>query len=514
MRRRVAVIVAASVASAVLGGLFGRLWASKGATLGQSLQLFSRVVGIVMSSYVEDVDPADLIKAGIEGMLGSLDPYTNFLDEADFGELKVRTDAQFGGIGIHIGMVDDRLTVINPIEGTPAERAGVKAGDRIAEIEGESTDGFTTEDAVRLLRGTPGTQVAIGVERPGVGGLIPINITRAIINITAVPYAGILEDSIGYVRLADFSRVASRELSRAIDSLFDVGARKLIFDIRRNGGGLLDEGREVSDLFLDRGKVIVKTNGRIPESKRDFFAESPLKNGEYPLVVLVDQYSASAAEIVAGAIQDWERGLILGDTTFGKGSVQTIHQLGPETAVKITTAYWYTPSGRCINLPRDQNGEEQENENTSQNQKGDYRTLGPLRRHVYGGGAIAPDVYLPYEEMSELEMSASRALFDFAVDYVNENPDLDMNFVASDAVLAKLRDYLRDEKELEFTAAEFDSSRDYFVWQIEREVGSKLEGVRGGYQLQLRRDPQVEKALELLASGESNEELLSRLQQN
>ncbi len=513
MKRRVAVIVAASVASAVLGGLFGRLWASKGATLGQSLQLFSRVVGIVMSSYVEDVEPAELIKAGIEGMLGSLDPHTNFLDEADFGELKVRTDAQFGGIGIHIGLVDDRLTVINPIEGTPAERAGVKAGDRIAEIEGESTDGFTTEDAVRLLRGTPGTQVAIGVERPGVDELIPIDITRAVINIAAVPYAGILEDSIGYIRLADFSRVASRELSRAMDSLFDVGASKLIFDIRRNGGGLLEEGREVSDLFLDRGKVIVRTDGRIPESKREFFAQSPLKNGEYPLVVLVDQYSASAAEIVAGAIQDWERGLILGDTTFGKGSVQTIHQLGPDIAVKITTAYWYTPSGRCINLPRDQNGEEQETEeDRKENQKGEYLTLGPLRRHVYGGGAIAPDVYLPYEEMSNIEMSASRALFDFAVDYVNQNPDLDMNFEASDAVLARLRDYLRDERELEFTDAEFDSSRDYFVWQIEREVGSKLEGVRGGYQLQLRRDPHVKKALELLAAVETNEELLNRLQ--
>ncbi|UCG43490.1 MAG: S41 family peptidase [candidate division WOR-3 bacterium] len=513
MKRRVAVIVAASVASAVLGGVFGRLWAGRGATLHQSLQLFSRVVRIVMSSYVENVEPAELIKAGIEGMLESLDPHTNFLDEADFGELRVRTDAQFGGIGIHIGMVDDRLTVINPIEGTPAERAGVKAGDRIAEIEGESTEGFTTEDAVRLLRGTPGTQVAVGLDRPGVNGLIPIDITRAIINIAAVPYAGILGDGIGYIRLADFSRVASRELSRAMDSLFGVGARKLIFDVRRNGGGLLEEGREVSDLFLDRGKVIVKTDGRIAESKREFFAESPLENGEYPLVVLVDQYSASAAEIVAGAIQDWERGLILGDTTFGKGSVQTIHQLGPQVAVKITTAYWYTPSGRCINLPRDQNGEEQEpDENDARSQKGDYLTLGPLRRHVYGGGAIAPDVYLPYEEMSELEMSASRALFDFAVDYVNENSDLDMDFVADDGVLAELRDYLKDVKELEFDDAEFDSSRDYFVWQIEREVGSKLEGVRGGYQLQLRRDPHVKKALELLASVETNEELLSRLQ--
>jgi len=509
MKRRVAVIVAASVACAVLGGLFGRLWASRGATLGQSLQLFSRVVGIVMSSYVENVEPDELIRAGIEGMLESLDPHTNFLDKEDFGELKVRTDAQFGGIGIHIGLVDDRLTVINPIEGTPAERAGVKAGDRIAEIEGEATAGFTTEDAVRLLRGTPGTQVTIGVDRPGVDGLIPIDITRAIINITAVPYAGILRDSIGYIRLADFSRVASRELSRAMDSLFDAGARKLIFDIRRNGGGLLEEGREVSDLFLDRGKVIVKTDGRIPESKREFFAESPLENGEYPLVVLVDQYSASASEIVAGAIQDWERGLILGDTTFGKGSVQTIHQLGPETAVKITTAYWYTPSGRCINLPRDQNGEEIEPQEGGENRKGDYLTLGPLRRHVYGGGAIAPDVYLPYEDMSELEMGASRALFDFAVDYVNQNPDLDMNFFADEAVLTGLRSFLRDEKDLEFTDTEFDSSRDYFVWQIEREVGAKLEGVRGGYQLQLRRDPHVKKALELLASAESNEELLS-----
>jgi len=511
MKRRVA-IVATVVFSLFLGGMFGHLWAQRSATLGQSLQLFSRVVGLVLTNYVESVKPDELIKAGIRGMLESLDPHTAFLDEEDFNELKVRTEAQFGGIGIHIGMVDDRLTVISPIEGTPAEREGIRGGDRIAEIEGESTEGFTTSDAVRLLRGEPGTKVNIGIDRPGVDELIPVEITRDIINIKAVPYAGMVTEDVGYVRLADFSRVATGELTRALDSLFGAGAERLIFDLRANGGGLLKEGRAVSDLFLPKGKVIVRTEGRIPDSKREFTAETSGARGEYPMVVLVDRGSASAAEIVAGAIQDWERGLILGDTTFGKGSVQTIHQLGPVTAVKVTTAYWYTPSGRCINRPRDSNGDLVEAEDDGEETTRKYRTLGELQREVSGGGAIVPDIYLGYEELAELAARVNRSsYFDFAVEYANGHGNLTMDFEAGDAVLEQFRDYLRDVKEIEFTAAEFDSSRETFMAQIEREVAGKIAGMRGDYEMRLRRDPHVLRAIELLENAESNHGMLAGL---
>lgn len=509
MKRRAAVVI--SVAAALLlGGLVGKLWAQRSQNLAQSLQLFSRVVGLVLSNYVEEIDPAELIQAGVNGMLESLDPYTTYLDSSDFGELRVRTEAQFGGIGIHIGMVDERLTVISPIEGTPAERQGIRGGDRIAEIEGESTEGFTTDDAVKLLRGEPGTKVNIGIDRPGVEDIIPVEITRAIINIKAVPYAGMVDDGVGYVRLADFSRVASSELGRSMDSLFGAGAKKLIFDLRANGGGLLREGRDVSDLFLPEGRVLVRTEGRIPDSKQEFVAETRASHGEYPMVVLVDRGSASAAEIVAGAIQDWERGLVLGDTTFGKGSVQTIHQLGPDVAVKITTAYWYTPSGRCINRSRDGNGDLVEEE--PEVEVPEYRTLGPLGRTVYGGGAIVPDVYLGYEQLNELEARVTRsAYFDFAVEYNNGHPGLTVEFEAGPAVLAEFRRYLRDVEELDFEDADFDSSGEYFAGQIEREVAGKIAGMRGEYQARLRRDPHVKRAVELLRSAESNQALLEKL---
>jgi carboxyl-terminal processing protease len=510
MKRRVALVSTLVVLALCLGGLFGRLWAQKSGGLLQSLQMFSRVVDLVMSTYVERIDPDKMIQAGIRGMLSSLDPHTEFLDERDFKELKVRTEGQFGGIGIHIGIMDEQLTVIAPIEGTPAERAGIRGGDRIAEIEGKSTETFTTDDAIKVLRGEPGSKVKLRITRPGVKDLVPFELTREIINIKAVPYAALLSDGIGYVRLADFSKTATKELSRAIDSLFDAGATKLIFDLRSNGGGLLGEGRDVTDLFLPPGEVIVRTNGRIPDSQREYVAETPDTHGEFPLVVLVDRASASASEIVAGALQDWERGLIVGDTTYGKGSVQTIHPLGPEIAVKVTTAFWYTPSGRCINRPYDK--ESAVIQDTTQKATKVYHTLGKLHRTVYGGGGIVPDVYVAYAKLSPLAARTTRdAFFDFAVDYTNSHPGLTAEFQADTAVLGLFRDYLKTTKKLEFTPTEFDSAEAIFVREIEREVVAKLLGMRGDYQARMRRDEHVLKAVELLKPVRSSAELLKGL---
>jgi carboxyl-terminal processing protease len=507
MNKRVALVSVIVVLALCLGGFFGKLWAQKTATLMQSLRTFGQVVDIVLASYVEKVDPDKLIREAIKGMLGSLDPYTEFLDETNFKELRVRTEGHFGGIGIHIGTMDNRLTVIAPIEGTPAERAGIRGGDRIAQIEGKSTEGFTTEDAVKLLRGNPGTKVKLGIARPGVKDLMPFELTREIINVKAVPYAAVLTDSIGYVRLTDFSRVATKELSRALDSLFGVGAKKMIFDLRSNGGGLLTEGRDVSDLFLPPGKVIVRTRGRMPDSDQEFSSETGETHGDFPLVVLVDRGSASAAEIVAGALQDWERGLILGDTTFGKGSVQTIHQLGPDIAVKVTTAYWYTPSGRCINRPHDRNGVVIADSASKTNET--YHTLGKLHRTVYGGGAIVPDVYVSYEKLNSFEARVNRdAYFDFAVDYTNSHPGLTEAFQAGSPVVDQFRDYLQTTKKMEFTPAEFDSSREFIAGQIEREVAGKLHGLWGEYEARMQHDPQVAKAIALLEPVRSNEQLL------
>lgn len=505
------VLIGVVLLGAFIGGLVGRLWAQRQTNLAESLQMFSRVIGIVLNSYVEPVDSDKLVRAGVKGMLQALDPYSEFLDETDFKELRIKTEAQFGGIGIHIGMVDEQLTVISPIEGTPAARAGIRAGDRIAEIEGKSTQGFTTEDAVKLLRGEPGTKVRIKVSRPGVKDLIPFELTRAVINIKSVPYYGMVSEDVGYIRLSEMSRVASREVRQALDSLFSAGAKKLIFDLRSNGGGLLQEGKEVADLFLSPGKLVVRTKGRLPETNQDFVAETEDRYGDYPMVVLVDRGSASAAEIVAGALQDWERAVVVGDTTFGKGSVQTIHPLGPEVGMKITTAYWYTPSGRCINKPREQSPVVIKD--TTGATKKTYQTLGKLRRKLYGGGGIAPDIYLPPDKITGLAARILRStFFDFATEYANSHPGLTMEFRADERILSQFRDFLRRrQKDIEFTEAEFDSSRTVIAEMLEIEVGGKLDGMHGEYQMRLRRDPYVKKAVELLEPARSTEEILRGL---
>ncbi|MGQ9678425.1 MAG: S41 family peptidase [bacterium] len=506
----ISVFVVGFLVAAFFGGLLGKLWAQRSVNLTESLQMFSRVVGIVLNTYVEQVNSDKLIREGVQGMLQALDPYSEFLDETDYKELRIRTEAQFGGIGIHLGMVEEQLTVISPIEGTPAAKAGIRAGDRIAEIEGKSTQGFTTEDAVKLLRGEPGTKVRIKVARPGVSELISFELTRAIINIKSIPYFGMLTKDIGYIRLADMSRAASRDMLQAIDSLFGSGAKKLIFDLRSNGGGLLQEGKEVVDIFLGPGKLVVRTKGRVPETNNDFVAEKEAIHGDYPLVVLVDRGSASAAEIVAGALQDWERAVIVGDTTFGKGSVQTIHPLGPEIGMKITTAYWYTPSGRCINKPREKSSVVLKD--TTKDSRKSFRTLGPLHRNLYGGGGIAPDIYLAPEKITGLAARVPRSsFFDFATEYVNSHPGLTMDFQANEQVLAQFKEFLRIKKKIEFTDNEFDSSQDVVAEMIEIEIGGKIDGLHGEYQMRLRRDSYVKKAVELLKSAQTTEDILRQI---
>ncbi len=505
-------IIAFTIVMIFLGGFFAaKLWAQRINNLHQSLQRFSYILNMIMSDYVEEVDGELLVKSAINGMFQALDPYSEFMELERYQDLKSRLDAEFGGIGIYIGTRDNFPSVISPIEGTPAYKVGLIAGDKIVKIEDKTAENMTIQDAMKLLRGTPGTNVNISCVREGVSELLNFRITRDTIRIKAVPYAGTVAKEIGYVRLADFSKVARTEVESAIDSLFNqVGMKKLIFDLRSNPGGYLQEGYEVSDLFLSGGKEVVTARGRRNEATRKFVATNNEKHGNFPLVVLIDRGSASASEIVAGALQDWERAFLIGDTSFGKGSVQNIITIDENTAIKITNAYWYTPSGRCINRPLEMKAVKKDTIHKTKEVK--YYTLGSQKRQIYGGGGIVPDYYMAYRRLNELESKivAQGLFFDFAVKYTAQHKDLNAEFVLTDEILNEFK-LLMDAKKIEYTQSKFDSSRNYIKQEIEREIKAKLIGIKGDYEVRLRNDEQIQKAIELLKKAKTTADLFKEM---
>jgi carboxyl-terminal processing protease len=483
-----------------------RLWADK-TNIYTSLEVFQRVLQITRDTYVREVDLDSMVQNAMNGMLRELDPYSMYMSPKEFEALDISMQGEFGGLGINIGITDDWLTVISPLEGTPAAEAGLQAGDRIIKIEGESTEGITTDEAVMKLRGEPGTKVTISIWRNGWNEPIDLTITRAIIKLNAVDYVAKLTPEIGYIKFSKFSRTAREEMEDALDSLFRIeGVKKLVLDVRMNSGGYLGEGVDVSDLFLERDLEIVQTRGRIPQSFRTYRSHEDPLFGDYPLVVLADQGSASAAEILTGALQDWERALVVGDTTFGKGSVQTIYPLSDSGRLKLTTAHWYTPSGRCI----DKHRAEMEGKG---NEPATLHTLGKRKRPLYAGGAIAPDIYVETEKLTDLTtlLWSNRVFFSYAVDYLSASPDIDPDFPITDEMLAGLADEARKRK-IEFTDSEFEESKEQLIYRLRVEIAGQKWGEAGRYQIALTDDPIVKKALELLAKAESTSDLFSYAQ--
>ncbi len=313
----------------------------------ENLRTFTEVISLVERNYVEDVDSKKMVEGAIKGMLKTLDPHSSHMLPEVFKEMQVETKGSFGGLGIEITIRDSVLTVVSPIEDTPAFRAGMKAGDKIIKVEGEDTFDMTLFDAVKRLRGRKGTSVTITILRKGVKEPFDVTIVRDIIRIKSVRYR-LLEDDIGYIKIRSFNQNTSKEMKEALKVLESEQIKGLVLDLRNNPGGLLDQAVEVSDIFLDGGKVIVSTKGRIKNQNMVFNSHGKGAHVQYPMVVLVNAGSASASEIVAGAMQDYQRAVILGEQSFGKGSVQTIIPLSDGSGLRITTARYYTPSGKLI----------------------------------------------------------------------------------------------------------------------------------------------------------------------
>ena len=349
-RRRSGWLSVGIVAVFLAGMLSGKVLESKGlaeqAETYEELRPFTEVLNQVQRHYVEETTTRDVIYGAIRGMLNTLDPHSAFMPPEMYKEMQVDTKGEFGGLGIQIGLKEERLTVIAPIEDTPADRAGIKAGDRIVKIDGASTKDVSLMDAVNKMRGPKGTKVVLTVEREGVAAPFDVSLVREIIKIRSVRHK-MLDNGIGYLRLTQFQEQSGKDLTKALDALRSQKVQSLILDLRNNPGGLLTAAVDVSEMFLPKGKAVVSIKGRQGKGE-DYTADGPHPILDLPMIVLVNEGSASASEIVAGALQDWGRAVVVGTTTFGKGSVQTVIPLSDGSGLRLTTAKYYTPKGRSI----------------------------------------------------------------------------------------------------------------------------------------------------------------------
>jgi carboxyl-terminal processing protease len=395
----------------------------KGASIYSYVKLLDKVAFFINQRYVDSVDVKDMTYAGIKGMIETLDPFSSLQDVKAHDRLMEMTEGKYEGLGMTIAKRGDWITIISPIEGTPAYRMGLRAGDRVVKIDGKSAKGMTSEEASGLMRGERGTKVVLTIEREGVEEPLEYKVERAIISLTSVPYHGVIDGGVGYVRLSKFSKDSGKELREAVEDLKNQGVNGMIFDLRSNGGGLLDQAVETSNLFLGRDKLIVYTQGRT-EVKREFHATEKPVFADGPLVVLVNEGTASASEIVSGSIQDWDRGVIIGNTTFGKGLVQQIYGMPNDTYLKLTIAKYYVPSGRCIQKPemarrhptREESEEvDEELDIVEAEEEEVFYTKGG--RKVYGGGGIVPDIEIERSELTPIEINLERQsmFFSFAV---------------------------------------------------------------------------------------------------
>jgi carboxyl-terminal processing protease len=521
-------------------------------TFLRSVKKLTQTAFSIRNEYMENVDVDKIIRAGIVGMLTDLDRYSVLMEKSSYDALMESTHGKYEGVGMMIDQRDDRIIVISPIEGTPAYKKGLRAGDIIWEIDGQSTNKMKSADASKMMRGTAGTVVKLMIKREGIPDLMEFDLTRAQIELKSVNYAGIIPGTtIGYVRLSRFAEETSHELRSSIDSLNALGITGLVFDLRSNGGGLLDQAKETSELFLKEGSEIVYTRGRLPETERHYKSERPPIYPDKPLIVLVDEGTASASEIVAGALQDWDRALIVGNTTYGKGLVQQIFPISNDgsMALKLTTAKYYVPSGRCIQKPDKEAKESADKmiaEDTADESSGKdslkvsdkelFYTNGG--RVVYGGGGIVPDISLDRETWKPIEINLERKsmFFDFAIKYIAAHPDIKPDFQVTDATIGDFKNFLKEKNftyksalqvalaDLQKTvkqekedstfekpissldammeqekSADFDKSIDYIKKAIKREIVSSIAGERGVYeQIVLRTDKAVEKAVQIM----------------
>ncbi len=409
----------------VLATSIGMVKANNYFEITKNLELFVNMLSELNANYVDDIDPEKLIRTGIDAMLESLDPYTNFIPEEDLSSYKLQTTGKYGGIGALIRQDDDYVIIAEPYQGFPAHKADLRAGDKIIKIGGVSAKGKTTGDVSKLLKGRPGTDTEITIERPGEANPMDISITREEIKIKSVPYYGLLNKDIGYIKLTKFTENCSKDVTDALNALKEQhNIKSLVLDLRFNPGGLLNEAIDVTNVFVPEKQLVVSTKGKTSDKEKLYRTYNKPVDTEIPLVVLINRGSASASEIVSGTIQDLDRGLVIGQRSFGKGLVQTTKNVGYNAKIKITTAKYYLPSGRCIQAIDYAGGYKDGADKIPDSLRTAYKTT--KGRTVYDASGIDPDIEIDLPNWANITYSLTNKniIFDFATQYRIKNKNI------------------------------------------------------------------------------------------
>jgi carboxyl-terminal processing protease len=490
-------------------------------------RLFGQVLDLVSSRYVDSVDAADLYEKAARGLVAQLqDPYSELYSPKQLTQFNTQTAGRYGGLGMRIEEQPGKgVTIVQVFHGTPAEQAGIREGDLIVGIDTLSTRGWSSRRVADSLTGTPGTKVSVSFARPNVPDPIKATFTRAIIRVPAVPYAIQFDGKIGYLPVTGFNETSTQEVAQAVRKLQSEGAKGLILDLRGNPGGFLEQALSMTNLFLGEGQEIASVRGRNVEAQTYTARERPIAP-TIPLVILADQYSASASEIVAGALQDHDRAVIIGTTSFGKGLVQSLFNLDGGYALKITTGKWYTPSGRSIQKERKLNADGQLVEVHPDSEKPDFKSKRPVYksdagRVVYGGGAITPDLIVQPDTFSTAEQEFRKAtaakspeiytaLYDYAYELKSKvSPD----FTVPPAWREELYQRLK-KKGVEIDKKLYDGASRYLDRQLEYRVARLAFGDSTAKRRELPDDVQLKRAIELLNKGQSQKELFTLVATN
>jgi len=505
-RRSLFLVVFVLVLCGFLGALFGQRVSPSApgsdADVRDSLRTFTEVYDVVEQNYAEPVNPDKAIYNGaIPGMLRVLDPHSNFFDPKSYALLREEQRGKYYGVGMTVGPRNNKVIVIAPFVGTPAYRAGIRPGDVIIAVDGKPTDNLTTSEVAEMLKGPKGTTVRISILREGSDKPLDFNVVRDEIPRASVDLHFLIKPGIGYMHISGFNETTETEVSQALQQFGDL--KGLILDLRQNPGGLLSEGVGVADKFLKKGQVIVSHHGRA-SAEKVYRASHGNSGKDYPLVVLVNRGTASAAEIVAGAIQDHDRGLVVGETTFGKGLVQTVYPLSENTGLALTTAKYYTPSGRLIQ--RDYTGLSLYDYyyNKGDAEPGNHEVkLTDSGRTVYGGGGITPDVKVATPKSNKFQDSMLQhyVFFNFAKHYLI-NRHISRSYEVDDQTMSDFRKFLDDQK-VAYTEADLAENAEWIKSNIKSELFISEFGQQEGLRVRAETDPQILKALDLLPQAKA-----------